>query len=126
MAGLVKELLLDYGLNRLSVDMKSDLTIAIQSALTSDVFNRSDAQMLDMYLSGYTSEEIGQRLNILTAKVNEYLWRIFTAIETISGYTDEAFIHKLELTHKYRKGGIRDLSLFLETHSAVYGKHELE
>jgi hypothetical protein len=126
MAGLVKELLLDYGLNRLSVDMRSDLTIAIQSALSSSVFNTNDAKMLDLYLSGYTAEEIAVIMNMMTAKVNEYLWRIFTAIEEHSGYTDDGFIHKLELTHKYRKSGMRALGVFLEQHSQVYDIHELE
>lgn len=126
MAGLLKELLLDYALNRLSVDMKSDLTIAIQTALQSDVFNTTDAHMLNMYLSGYTSEEIALRFMTTTAKVNEYLCRIFTAIEDYSGYTDDNFIHTLEMTHKYRKSGIRDLTVFLEEHGTVYGKHELE
>jgi hypothetical protein len=126
MAGLVKELLLDYSLNRLNVDIKSDLTIAIQNTLISGVFNFNDAQMLNMYLSGYTSNEIALLFMLNTEIIDIQLERIFTAIEQYSGYTDDNFIHKLEMTHKYRKGGIRDLTIFLEEHSTVYGKHDLE
>lgn len=125
MAGLVKELLLDYALNRLNVDMRSDLTIAIQSALSS--FTQIDARMLNLYLSGYTSEEIARMfIRITTAEVEVILERIFTAIETYSGYTDQSFVHKLELTKKYRKGGIRDLNIFLELHGKTYIAHEMK
>lgn len=126
MSALVRELLLDYSLNKLNVDTQSDLSIAIQTALSSSVFNSDDAKMLNLYLSGYTASEIASIMNTLTAKVNEHLQRIFTAIEEHSGYTDNGFIHKLEMTKKYRKGGIYTLTLFLEQHSQVYEKHELE
>lgn len=127
MAGLVKELLLDYALNRLNVEMHSDLTIAIQSALSSQVFTKVEARILNMYLSGYTSEEISTMLLLTTvAQVDAVLERLFIAIEQCSGYTDESFIHKLESTQRYRKSGIRDLTLFLDQHGKHYEKHELE
>lgn len=126
MAGLVKELLLDYALNRLNVDMRSDLTIAIQSALLSDVFTITDAKVLDMYLAGYTADEIAARFMMLTVLVEARLERIFTAIEEHSGYTDESFIHKLESTNKYRKGGIRELDRFLDLHGKSYTAHDMK
>lgn len=126
MAALVKELLLDYALNRLTVDMRSDLTIAVQSALSSSVFTYNDVRILNMYLSGYTAEEIALQFMIETRMIELQLQRIFTAIEAYSGYTDDEFIHKLELTKKYRKGGMRDLNAFLQEHSKHYTAHELE
>jgi hypothetical protein len=118
MAGLIKELLLDYALNRLHVDVRSDLTIAIQSALLS--FTQREALYLDMYLSGYNAIEIAA-----TEHVEGVLERIFTAIEEQSGYTDDNFIHRLELTKKYRKGGIRELHSFLALHGKSYIAHEM-
>lgn len=126
MSALVKELLLDYALNRLNVDMRSDLTIAIQNALSSSAFTYIDAKVLDMYLAGYTADEIAAQHMMLTVLVEARLERIFKAIEEHSGYTDEGFIHKLELTKKYRKGGMRELKLFLDEHSKHYVAHELE
>lgn len=126
MPALIKELLLDYGLNRLNVDLRSDLTIAIQTALTSSVFNNTDARVLNLYLSGYTAGEIALKYMMLTALVELRLERIFTAIEQYSGYTDSNFIKRLELTNKYRQGGIRDLSNFLVEHSKHYTRHEIE
>src|SRR5437868_5847929 len=124
MAGLVKELLLDYALNRLNVDMRSDLTIAIQSALVS--FTHRDAEYLDKYLSGYNAVEIAAQYIETTAHIEAALERIFTAIEEHSGYTDQSFVHKLELTKKYRKGGIRDLNTFLALHGRSYTAHEMK
>jgi len=123
MAGLIKELLLDYSLNRLNVDTKSDLAIAIQSALLN--FTRIDAEYLNLYLSGYTAIEIAAKYISTTAEVESTLERIFTAIETHSGYTDQSFIHRLESTNKYRKGGIRDLYTFLALHGQTYIEHEI-
>jgi len=125
MAGLVKELLLDYALNRLNVDMRSDLTIAIQSALLS--FTQVDARMLNLYLSGYTAQEIATMfIRVTTADVEATLERMFTAIEEQSGYTDDNFIHKLESSNKYRKGGIRELNTFLGLHGKSYTAHEMK
>lgn len=126
MAGLVKELLLDYSLNRLSIDMRSDITIAIQSALSSDVFTINDARILNMYLAGYTAEEIALHFMIITTLVEDRLERILTAIEQYSGYTDESFIHKLESTNKYRKRSIHELDIFLKEHSKHYLAHDIE
>lgn len=124
MAGLVKELLLDYALNRLSVDLRSDLTIALQSALLS--FTPREIKYLDMYLSGYNAVEIAAHYIQTTESVNKTLERIFIAIEETSGYTDENFIHKLELSKRYRKGGIRELDYFLSAHSKDYFSHEMK
>ncbi len=126
MAGLIKELLLDFALNRVSVDLKSDLSIAIQNALLSGVFTIRDVDYFMMYLAGYSSIEIAAKCITTTAQVEQQLERIFTAIEEYSGYTDQAFIRKVELSGKYRKGGIRDLSTFLVLHSKQYVEHDMQ
>ena len=123
MAGLVKELLLDYAVNRVGVDVRSDLTIAIQTALLS--FGRTEAIYLNLYLSGYTAQEIAQKTTGITEEVEQTLQRIFTAIEHTSGYTDQNFINRLQLTKKYRKAGIEALNAFLIKHGQQYAIHEL-
>lgn len=126
MAGLVKELLLDYALNRLNVDLRSDLTIAIQGALLSGVFTTQDAAFLNLYLAGYSAVEIAQMYSTTTDKVEIVLERLFVAIEEQSGYTDEGFTRKIELTHKYRKSGIQELRSFLTSHGRKYITHGVE
>lgn len=104
--------------------MRSDLTIAIQNALVS--FTQRDVEYLNMYLSGYNAIEIAARYITTTDYIEKELERLFIAIEEHSGYTDQSFVHKLELTRKYRKGGIRDLNEFLIMHSKTYIAHELK
>lgn len=127
MAGLIKELLLDYSLNRLSVDTRSDLTIAIQHALTSGAFKIRDITMLNLYLSGYTAKDIAaMTVTLSEPEIEAILERIFIAIEYTSGYTDEGLVHKLELTKRYRKSNLSKLELFLQDHGKHYTFHDLE
>ena len=127
MSGLIKELLLDYALNRLNVDLRSDLTVSIQNVFSSSVFTKVDVRILNLYLSGYTSKEIASMFIVRTVtEIEETLERIFTAIEAQSGYTDQIFLNKIELTKKYRKHGIDKLGIFLVEHSKHYGKHDIE
>lgn len=126
MAGLIKELLLDASLNRISVDLRSDLIISIQSAFASKVLNSKDIKILDYYLEGYTADEIAAIYTTTTSDIEEILARIFTTIEGHSGYTDDGFIRKIETSKKYRKSGIRALRLFLQQHGKEYRKHGIE
>ncbi len=123
MAGLIKEKLLDYALNRLPLDERSDLTIAIQNVLSSLDIRHS--LYLRLYLSGYTARDIGRMTNITTDQVEIVLERVMNAIEVESGYTDEVFIHKLELDPRYRKSGIRELKALLITHGKQFTEHAL-
>lgn len=127
MAGLLKELLLDYSLNRLPIDMRSDLTIAIQRAIESRVLKRREILFLNLYLSGYTAHDIAMLTLVLEEhEIEETLERVFTALETISGYTDQGLVYKLEASGKYRKGNIEKLKGFLVEHSKHYTLHDLE
>lgn len=126
MAGIIKELMLDFSLNRLNVDMRSDLIVAIQSILLSHTFTYREIEYLNMYLSGYNAIEIAAHYLKHTEEIEAVLERVFSAIEHESGYTDQSFIHKLELSNKYRKGKIRDLSSFLVLHGKSYLTHDIK
>lgn len=118
--------MLDYALNRLSVDMRSDLTIAIQDALLSGVFTPQDIKKLDLYLQGYTASEIAIIYTITTNEVEETLERIFTAIEELSGYDDDLLIRKVEANKQYRRSGISELRAFLTVHGKHFMSHGVE
>ncbi len=125
MSGLIKEYLLDMSLNRLPVDMKSDLAIAIQNVYKSGVFSIREFEYLDLYLAGYNAIEIAARYNTLTQSIESTLERLFIAIEEQSGYTDDGFIRRLEINRQHRLSGIRELKLLLMAHGKKFQNHDV-
>ena len=127
MSGYIKELLLDYGLNRLHVDLRSDLSIAIQSAFYSGVFSGRDFAWFEYYLAGYTAKEIADLQTFTTTEqVETTLSRIFTAIGYYSGYSDDVLVNKVERDKQYRRSGIRELKDFLLQHGQSYMSHDVK
>lgn len=125
MSGYIRELLLDFSLNRLPVDLRSDLAIAIQQALHS-VFTKTEAKYLDLYLAGYTAQEIAQLKNKTTEYIEQTLQRICTAIEETSGYRDDVLIRKVERDKHYRRSGVRELRTFLTVHGKDFNTHDVK
>ena len=132
MAGYVKELLLDYALHRLNIDLRSDLSLAIQSAFQSHIFRSEEFTWFEYYLRGYTAKEIADLQNathtilpVTTTVIEQTLERIFTAIEVHSGYSDALLIHKVDRDKQYRRSGVRELETFLLAHGKEYMSHEV-
>lgn len=134
-AGYIKELLLDYALNRLNVDLRSDLSIAIQSAFDSQVFSALDFAWFEYYLEGYTAKEIADMQNLVpfyvlgrpitTDDVEIALERVFTAVEVHSGYNDNILVNKVEKDKQYRRSGVRELRDFLLDHGQHFMSHDV-
>lgn len=122
MAGLIKELLLDYGLNRLPIDIRSDISTTISSLVNAGVFKYYELTVLDRYISGYDVIEIAGQLNTTTDRIESDLIRIVKAIETASGYTDTNFVHKYR--RRYTEAKLTTLSLFLIKHGQRFYSHE--
>jgi hypothetical protein len=99
-AALIKHLLLDASLCKLSFELNADLISAVQNVLVSGAFNDQNIAWLDLYLSGYTAEDIAERYVTTVADVNVVLERIFVAIAQTSGYTDELFVQHTCQTRK--------------------------
>lgn len=133
MAGYIKELLLDYALNRLNVDLRSDLSIAIQSAFDSQVFSALDFAWFEYYLEGYTAKEIADLQNLVpflginttTEQVEIALERVFIAVEEHSGYNDSILVNKVERDKQYRRSGVRELREFLLDHGQHFMTHDV-
>lgn len=133
MSGLIKELLLDYALNRLNVDVRSDLSIAIQSTFKSNIFSARDFKWFEYYLEGYTSKEIADLQNIVpflgklvtTEQVDIALERVFIAVEEHSGYKDSILVNKVERDKQYRRSGVRELREFLLDHGQHFMTHDV-
>ena len=126
MSALVKELLLDLSLNRVAVDLRSDLIIAIQNAFQAGVLKPRDIIYLDKYLQGYTSIEIASLYGYTSEGIDIALARIFKTIEEFSGYTDEAFMRKVSLNTTTRRSKLKDLRELLITHGLTFITHELK
>lgn len=125
MAGYVKELLLDLPLGKLSIEMQSDLELAVKAVFRTGLFSRIEKYMFYLYLAGYTAEEIAARYQQTTDTIETTLSRIFIAIETLSGYSDHAFIQRAKLKYKARTNKIRDLEALLIKHTKHYDTHSI-
>lgn len=123
MAGWIKELLLDYGLNRLSIDQRSDISTAISSLIAANVLKPRDIIILHDYIAGYTATEIAEQFVTFTDDIETTLQRVFRAIETASGYTDTAFMRKVRVRYAHTR--LVDLSEFLIKHGQRYHNHEI-
>src|SRR5690349_19840198 len=123
MAGLIKELMLDYAMNRLSIDQRSDITTALQSLISAGVIPDNELKILNEYLSGYTAEEIAIEQYTTTEVIEKILGRLFIALETASGYTDEGFTERVKQM-SYPKTKIKLFSSFLNIYGAQFINHE--
>lgn len=124
MAGLIKELLLDYGLNKLSIDQRSDISIAITKLFHSGVITQQDIDILNKYISGYTAQEIGQQYLLSSSEIEATLSRLVLAIETISGYTDQTLI-QTALRQKRSIFKVTALQRFLTKHGQHFNTHDI-
>jgi hypothetical protein len=121
MAGYIKQVLLS---NRYDDLFRVDLVVCIQDAYKYKILSNQDVRFLDLYLSGYTNQEISISENILQDDVDKVLARVFLVLETLIGYTDEEFVNKLRV-NKYRKSGILKMEELLALESKDFSKHEI-
>jgi len=121
--GWLKELMLDYGLNRLGVDQRSDISNAISSLYLAGVFSYFDLHVLNDYIAGYNAPEIAQIYNTTTDIIEQTLTRMLTAISTVSGYTDERFINTI--ANQYTSVRKARLIEFLSKHGQRFFIHDL-
>lgn len=111
---------------KVSIDTHADLSIAVKKAFQSNIFTVQERHYFCLYLYGYTATEIAQRYNMHTDDIEAALYRIFTAIEEISGYSDQTLVNKARQQYHRRTQKIRDLETFLATHSKQYTTHQIE
>lgn len=121
---LIKELLLDASLNKLSFELNADLISAVEKVLLSGVFTDQDIAWFDLYLCGYTAQDIAEwyttTIDIVTASLN----RLFLAIANTSGYTDESFIHRIKSARSITENQLRKIQHILDQQSNNYIEYE--
>lgn len=117
-AALCKELLFDLVSNKLSVEDRVSLNVAIEVLIKSGAVKKNELVLLDLYLSGYSAEEIAIVQFLSTETVINILSRLLIAIEYESGYLDELFVQKM--SHKYSPRQITLLKKYLEKHGRTF------
>jgi len=128
MAAWIKELLLDYGLNRLSPDQKTDILTAIDGLIKSRALSPIDVWMIHAYIAGYTAEEIASLLyniqwSITSEQVEKELYRMMVAIATASGYTDDILIQRAKRNKLPTK--LAAFTKFLDNTGKDYQRHSI-
>lgn len=112
---LVKELLHDLVHNKLDIDSRVVLVSAIEHIYKSGVCTKKDILLLDLYLCGYSAEEIAMQSVLSTEVVISILARVITAIEHTSGYLDDLFLQRAAQTHTPRQ--IKYAREYIEQHN---------
>lgn len=115
--------MLDYAMNRLSIDQRSDITSALQSLINAGVIPNKELYILNRYVSGYTAEEIAIEQYTTTEQIETLLERLFTALEAASGYTDDSFTERVKQMH-YPKTKLSLFRSFLSIYGSGFLTHE--
>jgi CRISPR/Cas system CSM-associated protein Csm2 small subunit len=116
----IKELLLDYGMGLLSVEQRTEISSAIATLITAQVFTKQDIYMLHDYIAGYTAKEIAERNKLAESDVVANLARMTFVLSYATGYTDDTIIYRAEQrlypkVHKFKE--------YLKKHAADFNTH---
>lgn len=124
MSGLMKELLLDYAMNKVSTDLRTDITTAIANLQSARSLSNTDIHILNTYLMGYTANEIAAALYKSAEDIESTLYRIVKAIEYASGYTDNDLVTKIT-RQGYARSKVAKFEIFIDKHGKEYRAHDL-
>lgn len=125
MSGLIKELLLDFAMGKLSIDLRSDIVSTIAGLQKQHILRDYDLSILDAYLSGYNAVEIAISQQCTTQEIETTLERVFSAIEHASGYTDHDFVNTTRLLKKYPAYRLPKMLEFLKRHGQQFITHDI-
>lgn len=123
-AGLIKEILLDYGVNKLSVETAADIDLAVQHLYYGGVFSKHDLYILHSYISGFNAEEIGEMYRQSTNEVETRLGEIVEAIGEQLKVSDTQLIN-FARRNQYPLSKMESFKVFLQEHGRQYRQHEV-
>lgn len=116
----IKELLLDYGMGLLSVEQRAEISSAITTLITAQVFNSQDIYMLHDYIAGYTASEIAARSELIESDVVANLTRMTFVLSYATGYTDDTVIYRAEQRLYPKVNKFKD---YLKKHAVDFNNH---
>lgn len=124
MSGLTKEILLDYGMGRVSLEEKFDIDLAIKDITQRGDITRIEKKILMMYIYGYTANEIASEIVLPTELVELSLTHTIQLLSARLNIHDEDFIDRVKDT--VRQSKIEEFRAFLEQHDKHYTTHNVK
>lgn len=130
-AALMKELLLDYGMDKLSTEETADIDRAFKLVELGGAIHPHELAALKAYIYGYTAQEIAAGFtrmtgtHVATNAVEHSLARTVQAIATVLYIEDEELVHKVNRNPKYAASRASLLKEFLEDHSQRFMQHSV-
>lgn len=108
-----------------STESRADIYSAIQDGLRDKTFSPRDIKLLDLYISGYTSNEIAIEFMLLREEVEATLIRVLKAIEERTQYLDDIIIQRIFNTHQVTKEQKDTIIHWFVTQGELFETHEL-
>jgi hypothetical protein len=124
MPALTKELLLDYAINKLTVEEKADIENTISALYYNGALTGLQIKMLYAYIYGYTGEEIAQLFHMSIVEVEVQLTAAVTQIGNMLQVHDESLV-KFAKRNNYPPSKMEDFIVFLHVHGSVYKQHSV-
>jgi hypothetical protein len=121
MSSILKERLLDYGMERLSIEEKVDIDMAIEQLLREGKIYKRDRSILLAYIYGYTAQEISDITKIGKDTVVMILACVIIALADILQIKDNEFIEQIKDTVPQSK--LPRFEAFLNEHDLQYDTH---
>lgn len=122
MSGLLKEILLDYGLAKLSVEERADIDLAINDLYRGSVLSKYDVSILHSYVAGYTADEIASMWRKTTNEIELRLSEIVEAVAEQLKISDDQLINYAK-RNGYPASKMNNFALFLKEHGLRYMQH---
>jgi len=93
-AAHIKALCRDFAIDRLPIDTRVDIQIAI-ARLCKDPIMLEYLRYFVLYLAGFRIEEIAERLHMGEYTIQQALSQFITALAETSGYTDDYIVRRV-------------------------------
>lgn len=124
MSSILKEKLLDYGMDRLSLEEKVDIDMAIAQLLREGKIYKRDKNILLAYIYGYTAQEISDITKISKDTIVMILAGVIIALANILQIKDNEFIEQIKDTVPQSK--LPRFEKLLDEHDLQYDTHTVE
>lgn len=115
----IKETVIDWAHDRVSVEERFDITRAMQQYAHTSGANRRSMEYVALYAFGYTSPEIARIYGVVTDEIEQELARGLIALATAMGMYDTPLFRDIpRKNHELLTG-------FLVYHSTTFTMHDV-
>lgn len=122
-ASLLKELLLDYGMEKLSLEEKADIDSAIDALIRRGDMQQWHKQILLAYAYGYTDQEIATATNIEVSTITLLLASLIYTLASELHIEDDEFVERIK--ERVPQSKLPLFRQFLKEHYLRYDNHSV-